>query len=139
MRRKSAESLRALRLQADVQFSAQQFAKSVATYKQALELAPDHPGLQAGLQQSEAMLLKWSTAEAKFDQAQAEFDTTTGGGRQTGAALALVEDGLKECPESALGQGLLKLYVAAEKGSAAAIDVRCAHRKCWAISVVHGF
>ena len=115
-------------------------AEEGPTYKQALELAPDHPGLQAGLQQSEAMLLKWSTAEAKFEQAQAEFDTTTGGGRQTGAALALVEDGLKECPESALGQGLLKLYVAAEKGSAAAIDVSdqsdsaafcsAAHLKC---------
>ena len=123
MRRKNAESLRALRMQADIQCSAQQFAKSVATYKQALELAPDHPGVQAGLQQSEAMLLKWNTAEAKFAQAQAEFDVTIGGGRQTAAALKLVREGLKECPKSALGQSLLKMYVAAEKGSTVAIDV----------------
>ena len=68
----------ALRKQAQCQYEAQDFANALHSYKQALGLAPDHPGIIEGMSSCQTMLTKRQAADQilqKADSALREGDT----------------------------------------------------------------
>lgn len=119
-RRASMQNLKAMQKQAALQLHALDYAGAVATFKEALKLAPDHQGLQAGLANAEARAGQADEAVALVDEGRAllESGDASGAMAKAKAALAMVARhvGAEELKADT------EHYVAASHASAPAVN-----------------
>jgi|EP01049_Picozoa_sp_SAG25_P009358 hypothetical protein len=102
--------LDALRRQAEVQFAAQDFEAALASFDAALQIAPDHPGVQAGHRSTEAALARWKKAEVHVARAQDLYGQSGGGSAAVAAAQEEVHLALEAFPEHSFARALSKMY-----------------------------
>jgi Flp pilus assembly protein TadD len=104
-RHAATRRLTELRKAGAAQYAARDYEAACESYRQALALAPDHPGVREGLERAQAAAQRRASAEELLGQAHVAYD-----GGDAAQARSKVAQALRLCPNHSGALALQRMY-----------------------------